>query len=133
MRVRSEIALRPPQLEGVEDARHDGVALQRPVRIDREPRGRAVIYDAAAWEVFVFVPSDGRRQFTAGQPGGAEATPRLPNFVVPAGVGQEVAIAFGIGEQGEVGHDAEGGGTVSDAPEDADMGRFPACCWFSLQ
>jgi len=76
--IRPDIALRPLQTEGVEDAGHHGVCLQSAIRIDSEPGCWAVINDAPTWEVLVLVPDDGAWQATGGQSGRAEAPPSLP-------------------------------------------------------
>jgi hypothetical protein len=90
-----------PRIESeiVQDVANDGRGLKLPVGVQREAARAGVEHHAPTWEAFVFVPGDDRRQAATGQACGAEPAPAFPNLVVPARVGEALAIRFGVGER----------------------------------
>ena len=126
MGVGFDVALRSLKAEDVENAGHHGIGLQRPIRINGEPRRGAVVNDAASWEVLVLMPGNRSGQVAPCQAARAEAAPCLPNLEVAASVGQEVAIAFALSQRRGVDRKPDKGGAFPDTPKDAEKGTVCA-------
>src|ERR1700712_4982281 len=108
------------QPERLHNPRYHHGGLQPAICVDDERPCLALVDDATARTLLVFMPDDGRGQAAPPETCGSEPAPSLPDFVVPTRMGQAFPVWLGGRERREV--DGKSGRLcrVRHAPEDAD-------------
>lgn len=101
----------------------DGGRLELAGGIKREAGRARVEHHTPAREVLVLVPGDQGREAASGQARGAEPAPALPDLVVPARVGQVVAVRLGRGKPGGVEDEPQRPVPIRHAPDNAHAGQ----------